>query len=121
MELADVNLLDPDVFREGRHHEMFTTLRREDPVYLHPDPVGGDFWCVTKHADLITVNRDGIQFSSAAHGINIPDMDENQSMVKDMMLYMDPPRHTRYRLLVNKGFTPRMIGLLEDHLRAKAT
>jgi cholest-4-en-3-one 26-monooxygenase len=29
----------------------------------------------------------------------------------------DPPRHTRYRLLVNKGFTPRMIGLIEQHLR----
>jgi len=22
-----------------------------------------------------------------------------------MMLYSDPPKHTRYRLLVNKGFT----------------
>jgi cholest-4-en-3-one 26-monooxygenase len=32
---------------------------------------------------------------------------------------MDPPRHTRYRLLVNKGFTPRMIGLLEAGLREK--
>jgi cholest-4-en-3-one 26-monooxygenase len=42
-------------------------------------------------------------------------------MVREMMLYMDPPRHTRYRLLVNKGFTPRMIGLLEQHLAHKAT
>jgi cholest-4-en-3-one 26-monooxygenase len=121
MDLSDVNLLDPNVFMEGRHHEMFALLRREDPVYRHPDPEGGDFWCVTKHADLITVNRDGVQFSSAAHGINIRDVDEAQSMVGDMMLYMDPPRHTRYRLLVNKGFTPRMIGLIEDHLKAKAT
>jgi len=35
-----------------------------------------------------------------------------------MMIEMDPPRHTRYRLLVNKGFTPRMIGRLEEHMRA---
>jgi len=41
-------------------------------------------------------------------------------MVREMMLYMDPPRHTRYRRLVNKGFTPRMIGLLETGLRSKA-
>ena len=34
-----------------------------------------------------------------------------------MMLYTDPPKHTRYRRLVNKGFTPRMIGLLEQYLR----
>ena len=38
-----------------------------------------------------------------------------------MMLDMDPPKHTRYRLLVNKGFTPRMIGLLEQYLRTART
>ena len=37
------------------------------------------------------------------------------------MLDMDPPKHTRYRLLVNKGFTPRMIGLLEQALQARAS
>jgi cytochrome P450 len=34
-----------------------------------------------------------------------------------MMLNMDPPMHTRYRRLVNKGFTPRMVGDLETHIR----
>jgi cholest-4-en-3-one 26-monooxygenase len=37
-----------------------------------------------------------------------------------MMLNMDPPMHTRYRLLVNKGFTPRMVGRLEDRVRVLA-
>jgi cytochrome P450 len=30
---------------------------------------------------------------------------------------MDPPRHTKLRLLVNKGFTPRMIGKLHERIR----
>jgi len=34
-----------------------------------------------------------------------------------MMIMTDPPRHTRYRRLVSKGFTPRMIGLIETYLR----
>jgi len=34
-----------------------------------------------------------------------------------LMLTMDPPDHTRYRKLVNKGFTPRMIGQLESRIR----
>jgi cholest-4-en-3-one 26-monooxygenase len=34
-----------------------------------------------------------------------------------MMLMMDPPNHTKLRLLVNKGFTPRMIGRLDEHIR----
>jgi cholest-4-en-3-one 26-monooxygenase len=37
-----------------------------------------------------------------------------------MMLMMDPPRHTKLRLLVNKGFTPRMIGRLHDQVRTIA-
>jgi cholest-4-en-3-one 26-monooxygenase len=120
VELSDVNLLDPDVFREGRHHEMFKVLRREDPVYFHPEPDGPGFWCITRHADLVTVNRDYEAFSSAEKGISIPDITPEGEMVREMMLYMDPPRHTRYRLLVNKGFTPRMIGVLETGLRTKA-
>ena len=33
------------------------------------------------------------------------------------MLTMDAPEHTRYRKLVNRGFTPRQIGALEDRIR----
>jgi cholest-4-en-3-one 26-monooxygenase len=38
-------------------------------------------------------------------------------MAGNMMLFMDPPAHTRYRKLVNRGFTPRMIAALEPHVR----
>jgi cholest-4-en-3-one 26-monooxygenase len=33
------------------------------------------------------------------------------------MLTTDPPEHTRYRKLVNHGFTPRMINRMEEHIR----
>ena len=33
---------------------------------------------------------------------------------------MDPPEHTRYRRLVNRGFTPRITKLLEPHVRELA-
>ena len=38
-----------------------------------------------------------------------------------MMLTMDAPDHTRYRSLVNRGFTPRMIGALGTHIREMVT
>jgi cholest-4-en-3-one 26-monooxygenase len=125
VKLDEVDLLDPDVFRTGRHHEMFRVLRAEDPIHWTPEPdnpdgvAGQGFWSITRHADLIAVNRDAHVFSSAEQGISIPDIPPEGEMVREMMLYMDPPRHTRYRLLVNKGFTPRMIGLLEAGLREK--
>ena len=34
------------------------------------------------------------------------------------MLTMDAPDHTRYRSLVNRGFTPRMINMLHAPIRA---
>ena len=58
MQLADVDLLDLDGFQRIEHHEMFTVLRAEDPVHWHDEPDGPGFWSITKHADLVAVNRD---------------------------------------------------------------
>jgi hypothetical protein len=33
-----------------------------------------------------------------------------------MMLNMDPPQHTRQRASLNRGFTPRMIGRLDQQI-----
>ncbi|MCU0272152.1 MAG: cytochrome P450, partial [Acidimicrobiales bacterium] len=118
---------DMDRFVRGEHHEMFRRLRAEDPVYWHDEPKGPGFWSVTKHADLVAVNRDATLFSSEVGGISIFDYGDREGTSGGldprglMMLYTDPPKHTRYRLLVNKGFTPRMIGLLEQYLTHRAT
>jgi cholest-4-en-3-one 26-monooxygenase len=124
-----IDLLDMDRFQRGEHHEMFKKLRAENPVSWHDVPNAQGFWAVVKHKDLVAVNRDVALYSSEAGGISIltPDEYPNRSGSGGMdprglmMLYMDPPKHTRYRLLVNKGFTPRMIGLLEQYLTHRAT
>lgn len=103
---------------------MFEVLRQQDPLHWTEEPDGPGFWSITKHADLQLVNRDAEGFSSEAKGVNIQEIDTERNGAFDMrgqmMLMTDPPKHTRYRLLVNKGFTPRMIGLIEEHLRYRA-
>src|SRR6516164_2642346 len=127
MRTDGIDLLDLDRFQLGEHHEMFRRLRSEEPLAWHPFPGGQGFWNVVTYEDLVTVNRDSITFSSEAGGVSIPTPGEAQDDgdLNDprglMMLYMDPPKHTRYRLLVNKGFTPRMIGVLQQYLRRRAT
>jgi cholest-4-en-3-one 26-monooxygenase len=119
MTLEDVNLADPGNFVDAVPHEMFALLRREAPVWFHPgtDDVEG-FWCIVKYADLTELSRDYPHASSALGGITLHDMTaEDLELQRQMMLMMDPPRHTKLRLLVNKGFTPRMIGRLEEHIR----
>jgi cholest-4-en-3-one 26-monooxygenase len=113
----DIDLLDPDLFVTGGHHEAFRRLRAEDPLHWHPEPDRPGFWCVTKHADLVQVNRDAHTYSSMRGGTHIWD----EAGTEGMLIDADPPEHTRYRLLVNKGFTPRMVGRLEDALRDRAT
>jgi cholest-4-en-3-one 26-monooxygenase len=119
MTLEDVNLADSRNFVPGVPHEMFEVLRREAPVWFHPgtDEVEG-FWCIVKYADLVELSRDPGHASSALGGITLHDAsDEDLELQRQMMLMMDPPKHTKVRKLVNKGFTPRMIGQLEEHIR----
>jgi cholest-4-en-3-one 26-monooxygenase len=125
MKLDDIDLLSRDVFTEGVPHEWFTYLRANAPVYHHPEPDGPGFWVITKYDDVVTLNRDWETNSSdqdrgGVVGLeNLPGADEFAQGGK-LMLTMDPPDHTRYRKLVNKGFTPRMIGALEPHIRELA-
>jgi len=121
MDLSDINLLDLDRFTEGVPHEWFTYLRKNAPMYHHPEPDGPGFWVFSKHEDVVAIGRDAKHFSSdQARGgvvglIDVP-MDPNWEGGQ-LMLTMDPPAHTRHRRLVNRGFTPRMIGMLEPHVR----
>ncbi len=120
----DIDLLDRDRFREGIPHEWFAWMRANEPVFHHDEPDGPGFWVITRHADVVACNRDAKSLSSDSdHGgvvgleeRELSEFEQNQGGAK-IMLMMDPPEHTRYRKLVNRGFTPRMIGLLEAHVR----
>lgn len=123
MDFDDRLLKDPDVYRRMEHHELFARLRAEDPVHWTEEEDGPGFWSITKHADLKLVNRDAEGFSSEAKGVYLMEPDsfaDGYDMRGRMMLLTDPPKHTRYRLLVNKGFTPRMVGMIEQHLKFRA-
>ena len=123
MTIDDRLLKNPDVYQRMEHHALFTQLRAEDPVHWTEEDEGPGFWSITKHADLRLVNRDAEGFSSEADGVYLMEADsfpEGYDMRGKIMLLTDPPKHTRYRLLVNKGFTPRMIGLIEQHLQYRA-
>lgn len=117
--LQQVDLADPDAFLDGVPHHFFKQLRDEAPVCWQTEASGRGGWCVTRYADVAAVNRDNITFSSARGGTLFHDLTpEGLEQQRLMMLNMDPPLHTRYRLLVNKGFTPRMVGRLEERARA---
>ena len=108
--------LGNDAFVERIPHETFALLRREAPVWWYDWPGGRGFWCVTRHADVVSVSRDTKTFSSA-QGANLEDLDEEMMAARRSMLETDPPRHTRLRGLVGPPFTPRAVKAYELALR----
>lgn len=117
-DLSDINLTNPDAYVAGVPHEWFTRLRRDAPVYWHREAEGSGFWAVTSHEDFATVNRDWQTYSSMRGAVYLWDLPEDAlEQQRMLMLNMDPPLHTRYRLLINKGFTPRMVNALEANMR----
>ena len=120
-DATPVDLSDSRSFVDEVPHAWLAYLRLHDPVHWQDEPGGPGYWAVTKYHDCVTVNREVDRFSSAARGTMPFELGEdeiaNQSL---MMLNMDPPLHTRYRRLVNKAFTPRMVLDLEASMHRSA-
>ena len=95
-----VNLLEPAWWADlDRVHEFFTWARRESPVYRDAN----GYWIVTRHADVIDVERRSDVFSSrGSYRANLT-MDETNTIA------LDDPEHLAQRRLVSSRFTPRAV------------
>ena len=120
MTLQDIDLL-AGTWGKGVPHDQFDRLRAESPVHWHPEVGDTGFWAITKHADVRMMSHDCATFSSELGGTFIPSSDEEAlAQLRLTILNMDPPKHNRYRKLVSKGFTPRMIRMLIEEIERRA-
>ncbi len=114
---GSVDLASPDTFVNGVPHEAITVLRRTDPVHWQPMEGEPGYWAVLRHADVIEVARHPEIFSSADGGVvveNVPP--QTLARVRNMLLAMDPPRHTVHRGPLSAHFRPRMMAGLEGRV-----
>jgi cytochrome P450 len=122
VDLAQVDLTDYRWHADGPPHDLFARMRAEAPVRWNPLPDGTGFWSVTRHADVSAISRDTATFSSYKAGIFLhPDQVVPLDLTRNLLLYMDPPQHTKYRLILQKAFTPHTVAKLEDAVRARVT
>ena len=70
---------------------------------------------MSRFADVDAFSRDPKTFCSS-HG-TVMEMLGPEPTEMEIMIFMDPPEHTRYRRLVSKAFTPRRMALLEEDIR----
>ncbi|KUH85595.1 MULTISPECIES: cytochrome P450 [unclassified Mycobacterium] len=123
VDLSEVDLTDLSYFEDGPPYELFARMRSE--ASPHWNALSGDepgFWSFTKAADIATISRNPAIFSSARGGV----FAKRQGAVPpealaEVILGMDPPRHTKHRNIVQAVFTPKLIRQKEENVRAIVT
>jgi cytochrome P450 len=104
-------------------YPFYAALRREAPV-AYVESLGG--YVVSRHADVRRVMHDHHTFSSAAMAelvsrpveIGQADGAFDESLEGSISIVgLDGADHMRLRTIVNRGFTPRRIALLEQEMR----
>ncbi len=105
----EIDLLSPASFDGGQPHDQFDWLRANAPFYRHHEPGGAGFYAVTRYDDVRAISRNAGDFSSEP-SILIPDPEPGSLLSESagqMMLTMDPPKHTAFRKLVSDAFKPQ--------------
>ena len=94
---------------------MYAALRDHDPMH-HVD--AGDYWVMSRHADIWAAARDHETFSSA-NGLTVAynELELIGLVDNPPMVMQDPPVHTAFRKLVARGFTPRQVEAVEPKVR----
>ena len=112
-------LTDPQLYQAGDPFALYAELRSSAPVAWHePDERAGGFWAVTTHPEVAAIGTDPEVFCSS-RGILVEEIGTTYDSPPTMM-HTDPPQHTRYRRLVQPGFKPSMVRLMEAGVTAKA-
>ncbi|MEW1741334.1 steroid C27-monooxygenase, partial [Nocardia beijingensis] len=122
---------DPDLLATRLPIEEFAELRRTAPVWwcAQSDRASGfddgGYWVVSKLAHIKEISKNPEVFSShentAIIRFNEETTREQIDMLGDMLLLnQDPPKHTKTRRIISKGFTPRAVESLRAALTERA-
>lgn len=102
-------------------YPLYKKYRENDP--MHRTPFG--MWTLTRYEDVLAVVRDDRRFSADPRNATVlqeffPQEDDTAHPIREaagrILLFTDPPDHTRLRTLVNKAFTRRAIEDLRPHI-----
>lgn len=116
VELADIDLSNPFLYRQGLWQSYYERLRNEAPVHYQPNSPFGPFWSVTRHADIVAVEKNHEVFSSEPFiVIGVPP----RFLDIAMFIAMDPPKHDRQRAAVQGVVAPKNLREMEGLIRSR--
>ena len=118
---GNLNLFEHDSFAHGVPHRTFERLRKEDPVsWSEGNSDTRGFWNLTRHADILTANKDGHLYSSA-QGIRVEDQSYEEYMARRTFQETDMPEHSGTRRRVNPIFAKPVVAKFETVIRNLAS
>lgn len=106
--------LDPNFQRDP--YPAYEWLRDNDPVHRQQGAGYPDYWALSRFDDIWNAVREPETFSSAEGLTFFPDEIGKLGLPPNIVM-LDPPRHTRLRGLIGRGFTPRHVTQLEGFIR----
>ncbi|MFB4301288.1 cytochrome P450 [Actinomadura sp. NTSP31] len=121
-------LADPKAYAdEARLHGALALLRRESPVQWVEAPGYTPFWAVTKHADVLEIERNHEIFLNAPRPLlGTAEFDElnrqraEQGIALRTLIHMDDPDHRVIRAIGADWFRPRAMRALEPRVKELA-
>src|SRR5215475_4753976 len=121
-------VFDPSTYVDGVPFDALARLRAQTPVVWVSEipvlgwPAGPGFWLVLRHGDVESVLSRPQLFSSSLGATQIRDPATPAALgyVRQMMLNMDPPDHSRLRRLLSRSFTRRAVSSLDERIRDHA-
>ncbi|MBI2706436.1 MAG: cytochrome P450 [Actinobacteria bacterium] len=101
-------------------YPYYRELRETRPIC--PSEVDAGTWMLFRYQDCVDVLRDPRWSSNPAHHPVEPGtaVDMRTALADgptNILLFLDPPDHTRLRKLVSKAFTPRTVEGLRGHIQ----
>ncbi len=119
--LGELNVANPQLFKEDLIWPYFKRLREEAPVHYCARSQYGAYWSICRFDDILAIDADHKRFSSdfSTGGVTINGTPSSGEFMP-MFIQMDPPRHDRQRAAVAPRFAPTQLAMLEDTIRARA-
>jgi len=120
----DDAIVNPDLFaNEGEIDALYTKLRAEDPLrFMEPNGFR-PFWSVTKHADILEIEKRSDVFVNSLRTYLSPIEGEEwvKSVTGDTHLFrtlvdLDDPMHMKLRTLTQAWFMPPNLKKLEGRI-----
>ena len=116
VELTEIDMSNPFMWRQGQWLPYFKRLRDEAPVHFRANSPFGPYWSITRYDDIVAVDKDFDTFSAEPQ---IVMGDPPEGLDIEMFIAMDPPRHDEQRGAVQGVVAPKNLDELEGLIRSR--